>query len=228
MVSHWLMKTEPETFGIDDLERVKIEPWTGVRNYMARNLMRDRMQVGDEVLFYHSSCEPPGVAGLARVVRTGVVDATQFDPSSKYHDPDAKPDQPRWICVDVEFVRRLPRFVPLAELRAHPGLASMMLLQRGARPSVQPVSAEHHAIIVGLADQPAPPEAATTKAKAKTAQPAKAKAKAKRPVPAKAKAKAKAKQPAKAKAKQPTPAKAKQPAKTTRRKRAPRPATTRR
>jgi predicted RNA-binding protein with PUA-like domain len=159
MVSHWLMKTEPDTFGIDDLERVKVEPWTGVRNYMARNLMRDRMQVGDEVLFYHSSCEPPGVAGLARVVRTGVVDATQFDPSSKYYDPDSKADEPRWICVDVEFVRRLPRFVPLPELRAHPGLASMMLLQRGARLSVQPVSPEHHRIIVELASRPAPADA---------------------------------------------------------------------
>ena len=152
MVSHWLMKTEPDTFSIDDLARVKVEPWTGVRNYMARNLMRDRMQVGDEVLFYHSSCEPPGVAGLARVVRTGVVDATQFDPQSKYHDADSPPDAPRWICVDVEYVRHAPRFVPLAELRAHPGLAGMVLLQRGARLSVQPVSAAHYEIIRALAE----------------------------------------------------------------------------
>ncbi|HVV88783.1 MAG TPA: EVE domain-containing protein [Kofleriaceae bacterium] len=167
MVSHWLMKTEPETFGIDDLARVKVEPWTGVRNYMARNLMRDRMAVGDEVLFYHSSCEPPGVAGLARVVRTGVVDATQFDPKSPYFDADSKADEPRWICVDVEFVRKLPRLVALGELRAHPGLGGMMLLQRGARLSVQPVGPEHYAIIVGLADAPAPVPADDAKAKAK-------------------------------------------------------------
>jgi predicted RNA-binding protein with PUA-like domain len=190
MVSHWLMKTEPEAFSIDDLERVKVEPWTGVRNYMARNLMRDRMQVGDEVLFYHSSCEPPGVAGYARVVRTGVVDATQFDPESKYYDPDSKADAPRWICVDVEYVRRAPRFVPLAELRAHPGLASMMLLQRGARLSVQPVSPAHHAIIVALADRAGPaPGAAPARASARatsTVKPAKAKARPAKATPAKA------------------------------------------
>src|SRR5262245_23074442 len=108
MAGHWLMKTEPDTFGIDDLARARIEPWTGVRNFTARNFMRDGMQVGDAVLFYHSSCEPPGVAGLARVVRTGVVDDTQFEPSSKYYDPGAKRDDPRWICVDVEFVEKLP------------------------------------------------------------------------------------------------------------------------
>ena len=146
MVRHWLMKTEPDAFSIDDLARVKVEPWTGVRNYMARNLMRDQMQVGDEVLFYHSSCEPPGVAGLARVARTGVVDTTQFDATSKYHDPDSKADGPRWICVDVEFVRKLPRLIALAELRAHPGLEGMVLLQRGSRLSVQPVTAEQHAL----------------------------------------------------------------------------------
>ena len=214
MVSHWLMKTEPESFGIDDLERVKVEPWTGVRNYMARNFMRDQMAVGDPVLFYHSSCEPPGVAGLARVVKTGVVDATQFDPASQYHDPDSKAGEPRWICVDVEFVRRLPRFVALEELRAHPGLDGMMLLQRGARLSVQPVSEAHYEVIVALADTPAPVAKATTKAAAKV-KPAPAKkakpappAKKAKPAPAK-----KAKPAAKAKPKSPAKAKAKPPAK---------------
>jgi predicted RNA-binding protein with PUA-like domain len=144
------MKTEPETFSIDDLARVKVEPWTGVRNYMARNIMRDRMQVGDAVLFYHSSCEPPGVAGLARVVRTGVVDETQFDPDSKYYDPGAKRDDPRWICVDVGFVKKLP-LIPLATLRAQKPLAKMMLLQRGMRLSVQPVSPKEYELITGLA-----------------------------------------------------------------------------
>ena len=156
MVRHWLMKSEPDAFGIDDLVRVKVEPWTGVRNYMARNYMRDQMQVGDLVLFYHSNAKPPGVAGLATVARTGVVDATQFDPASQYHDPDSRPDEPRWICVDVELVRKLPRLVPLDELRAHPGLGGMVLLQKGSRLSVQPVSPEHYALVVALADGAAP------------------------------------------------------------------------
>src|SRR5690606_33227146 len=123
----WLMKTEPETFSIDDLERVKVEPWTGVRSTFARFQMR-KMQVGDEVLFYHSSCQPPGVAGLARVTRTNVIDETQFDPDSPYFDPKATRERPIWDCVDVEFVARLPRFVPLAEIRAELSLADMMLL----------------------------------------------------------------------------------------------------
>jgi len=157
----WLMKTEPDTFGIDDLARVQIEPWTGVRNYQARNLMRDQMQVGDDVLFYHSSVSPPGVAGLARVHRTGVVDATQFDPSSKYHDPDSDPDDPRWICVDVAFVEKFPVLVPLDVLRAQPGLEDMVLLRRGMRLSVQPVTAAEHKIIVKMARVQRPAEVTT-------------------------------------------------------------------
>ena len=141
------MKTEPDTFSIDDLARVGTEPWTGVRNYMARNHMR-AMQVGDGVLFYHSSCEPPGVAGLAKVVKTGVVDPTQFDPDSKYYDPKSKRDAPRWDCVEVELVEKFRRFVPLAELRADKKLAKMLLLRRGMRLSVQPVSADEYKRIV--------------------------------------------------------------------------------
>jgi predicted RNA-binding protein with PUA-like domain len=148
---YWLMKTEPETFGIADLERVKIEPWTGVRNYQARNLMRDQMQVGDSVLFYHSSTDPTGVAGLARIERTGVVDETQFDPKSKYFDAASQRDEPRWICVDVAFVERWPEVVRLDELRRTPGLEEMPLLRRGMRLSVQPVAAEEYKIIVKLA-----------------------------------------------------------------------------
>jgi predicted RNA-binding protein with PUA-like domain len=148
-MKHWLMKTEPDTFSIDDLARVKIEPWTGVRSYQARNLMRE-MTVGDEVLFYHSSCEPPGVAGLAKVVRTGVVDPTQFDPESKYYDPGSKRDEPRWICVDVAFVEKLP-LIPLATLREQKGLEKMLLLRRGMRLSVQPVSPKEYALILKLA-----------------------------------------------------------------------------
>jgi predicted RNA-binding protein with PUA-like domain len=149
----WLMKTEPETFSIDDLARVEVEPWTGVRNFQARNLMRDQMQVGDDVLFYHSSCEPPGIAGLARVARTGVVDETQFDPQSKYHDPTADRADPRWICVDVEFVAKLPALIPLADLRAQPGLEDMALLRRGMRLSVQPVTAAEKKVIDRMIDR---------------------------------------------------------------------------
>ena len=127
MPKYWLMKTEPETFSIDDLERVKVEPWTGVRSNFARFHMR-AMTVGDPVLFYHSSCEPPGVAGLAKVTKTRVIDETQFDPESKYYDPKATREKPIWDCVEVELVSRLPRFVSLSEIRAEPALAEMLLL----------------------------------------------------------------------------------------------------
>lgn len=149
-MQHWLMKTEPETFGIDDLARVKVEPWTGVRNYQARNFMRDQMKVGDRVLFYHSNATPPGVAGLAVVKRTGVVDATQFEPSSPYYDPASKREAPRWICVDVEFVEKLPRLIALDELRGNPALAGMVLLQKGSRLSVQPVKPEEYEAVVAM------------------------------------------------------------------------------
>src|SRR6478672_9634171 len=123
---YWLMKTEPETFSIDDLERIKVEPWTGVRSNFARFHMRN-MSVGDDVLFYHSSCEPPGVAGLARVAETGIVDETQFDPESPYYDPRSTHDKPLWDCVKVEYVAMLPRVVSLAELRAEKSLGKMLL-----------------------------------------------------------------------------------------------------
>ena len=155
-MQHWLMKTEPDTFGIDDLARVKVEPWTGVRNYQARNFMRDQMKVGDRVLFYHSNATPPGVAGLAVVKRTGVVDATQFEPSSPYYDPGSKRDSPRWICVDVEFVEKLPRLIALDELRANPALDGMVLLQKGSRLSVQPVSPAHYKAVLAMAKKAAP------------------------------------------------------------------------
>src|SRR4051812_15971230 len=155
-MSYWLMKTEPETFSIDDLERLKIEPWTGVRSMFARFHMRN-MSVGDEVLFYHSSCEPPGVAGLARIVRTHVVDETQFDPKSQYFDPKATREKPIWDCAEVEFVSRMPRFVSLGEIRAQPMLEDMPLLKKGMRLSVQPVTEEQYRRIVAMADEPAPP-----------------------------------------------------------------------
>jgi predicted RNA-binding protein with PUA-like domain len=157
------MKTEPDTFSIDDLERVRVEPWTGVRNYVARNHMR-AMSVGDEVLFYHSSCEPPGVAGLARVAKIGVVDPTQFDPESPYYDSRATPAKPIWDCVEVEFVAKLPHFVSLARLRGERALRGMILFQ-WSRLSVQPVTAAQWKRIVALGETAAPtPKPATRKA----------------------------------------------------------------
>ena len=153
-MKYWLMKTEPDTFSITDLERVKIEPWTGERSKFARNYMR-HMQVGDEILFYHSSCNPPGVAGIARVAKTGVVDPTQFDPASPYYDEKSKPEAPTWDCVEVEYVRTLPRLVALPELRKQRGLRSMMLF-KWSRLSVQPVDRKHFDRIVEMASVPEP------------------------------------------------------------------------
>ena len=159
---YWLMKTEPDGFGIADLERVKIEPWTGVRNYMARNYMR-QMSVGDGVLFYHSSVDPPGVAGLARVETTGVVDATQFDPESKYYEAKSKREAPLWDCVTVAYVETLPTYVELAALRAEPALAKMMCLRKGMRLSVQPVTAAEYSKIVTMGHAKPRPATATAR-----------------------------------------------------------------
>ena len=148
---YWLMKTEPDTFSIQDLERVKIEPWTGVRSLMARNFMRE-MTIGDEVLFYHSSCNPPGVAGIGRVAKTGVVDPTQFDPDSPYFDERSTPDKPRWDCVEIAYVRTLPRFVALPELKKTRALKAMMLF-KWSRLSVQPVDKKHYDRIVQMAEK---------------------------------------------------------------------------
>ena len=148
-MADWLMKTEPEVFGIDDLAERGREPWNGVRNYQARNHMM-AMAVGDRVLFYHSSCDPPGVAGLARVSRPAHPDPTQFDRTSEYHDPKSTPEAPRWFMVEVEFVEKFPTFVPLPELRETPGLDDMLLLRRGMRLSVQPVTKKQFELIVKL------------------------------------------------------------------------------
>jgi len=136
---HWLLKTEPESFSIDDLERVGREEWSGVRNFTARNLMRE-MRAGDLAFFYHSSTKLIGIAGICEIVAEAHPDSTQFDRASQYYDPSSTPQNPKWWCVDVGFVRRLPRFVALDELRAIPALAFMPLLRKGQRLSVQPVS----------------------------------------------------------------------------------------
>jgi predicted RNA-binding protein with PUA-like domain len=140
---YWLMKSEPEEASIDDLARAPDAtlPWTGVRNYQARNFMRDSMQVGDGVLFYHSSCAQPGIAGIAKVASTAYPDPTQFTSDSPYFDPKASPESPRWILVDVSFVRKTP-LISIATLREHPQLEAMRVLAKGNRLSITPVSAQ--------------------------------------------------------------------------------------
>lgn len=151
-MNHWLMKSEPDTFGIDDLRKrpKQTEHWDGVRNYQARNMLRDQMQVGDQVFFYHSNCAEPGIVGIARIVRAGYPDHTALDPESKYHDPKSTPENPRWYMVDVKFERRFTRTITLNELKEHPQLADMALLRRGNRLSVMPVTAEQWAYILTL------------------------------------------------------------------------------
>ena len=135
------MRSEPGECSVDDLVRAPNQtvPWTGVRNYQARNFMRDVMRVGDGVLFYHSSCPEPGIAGLAQVASAPYADPTQFDPASAYHDPKSSPQAPRWVLVDVRLERKT-RLLPLVELRGRPELASMRVLQRGNRLSITPVT----------------------------------------------------------------------------------------
>jgi predicted RNA-binding protein with PUA-like domain len=141
-MAYWLMKSEPDDVSIDDLAAAPKQtvPWYGVRNYQARNFMRDEMKVGDGVLFYHSSCPEPGIAGLAEVVSAAYPDATQFDPKSKYFDPKSTRESPRWMNVDVRLVRKT-QLLPLAQMREAKSLASMRVLARGNRLSITPVSA---------------------------------------------------------------------------------------
>jgi predicted RNA-binding protein with PUA-like domain len=134
------MKTEPDVFSIDDLKKKKRNSWDGVRNYQARNYMRDGMKIGDEILFYHSSTNPPGVAGIARVCREAYPDFTSWDPKSPYFDPRSTPTTPLWMMVDVEFVAKFPTYVPLDTLRMTPALKQMLVLRKGMRLSVQPVT----------------------------------------------------------------------------------------
>jgi predicted RNA-binding protein with PUA-like domain len=152
-MAYWLMKSEPDEVSIDDLVRELRVPWTGVRNYQARNYMRDDMRVGDGVLFYHSSCPEPGVAGLAEVASAAYPDETQFDPKSKYHDPKATRDAPRWLHVDVALVRKT-RLLPLAQMRERKELASMVVLKRGNRLSITPVTAPEWRAVLKLLDAP--------------------------------------------------------------------------
>ncbi len=138
---YWLMKSEPDEMSIDDLAKLprKTAPWTGVRNYTARNFMRDAMRVGDRAFFYHSSCPEPGIAGIVKIASRAKPDPTQFDPTSDYYDAKATRDAPRWMCVDVTFVEKT-RLVPIAEMRATRALEKMTTLQRGNRLSITPVT----------------------------------------------------------------------------------------
>lgn len=149
---HWLMKSEPEAFSIDDLERVGTEPWTGVRNYQARNFMRNGMKPGDGVLFYHSNCTPPGIVGIATVACEAYPDPTQFERKSHYFDPKATREEPRWFNVDVRFERKLSRLVPLDEIRRHADELGedFALTRRGSRLSVLPVSAAQWKFLLAL------------------------------------------------------------------------------
>ena len=144
------MKSEPDVYSIDDLERDQVEPWDGIRNYQARNFMRDDMRPGDLALFYHSNAQPPGVAGLCKVAETGLVDPLAFDAGSKYYDPKSDPDDPRWIMVSVGFVEKFPRYVPLPTLREDPELEGMLVIQRGQRLSIQPVEPVHFKRVMKL------------------------------------------------------------------------------
>jgi predicted RNA-binding protein with PUA-like domain len=150
---YWLMKSEPSVFGIDDLAKrpKKTEPWNGVRNYQARNFMRDDMKRGDLVFFYHSSCPQPGIAGIMKVSRAAYPDETQFDANSEYFDPKATRDNPRWVNVNVTLMRKT-RLIGIQELRSHPELASMQILKRGNRLSITPVSPAEWEFIMHLVE----------------------------------------------------------------------------
>lgn len=151
-MNYWLMKSEPDEFSIDDLKQCpkKTEPWDGVRNYQARNMMRDDMQKGDLAFFYHSNCDEPGIAGIMEIVSEAYPDPTAFDPEDKHFDAKSDADNPRWFLVDVRFKRKFKRTITLAELREHKALENMKLLQRGNRLSVMPVSRDEWEYIIGL------------------------------------------------------------------------------
>jgi len=151
-MNYWLMKSEPDTFGIDDLFKrpAQTEHWDGVRNYQARNMMRDDMKIGDQVFFYHSNCDEPGIVGIMQVARESYPDFTAFDPDDKHFDPKSNPDKPTWYMVDVKFVRKLSRNISLRELKLKTELADLALLRRGNRLSIMPVNAEQWAFILNL------------------------------------------------------------------------------
>ena len=151
-MKHWLFKSEPDEFSIDDLasQPRKTDHWDGVRNYQARNYMGDEMRVGDHAFFYHSNCKEPGIVGIVRSSREAYPDHTAFDPQDKHFDPKSDPDNPRWLLVDVAYQRKLHRPITLKELKEHPGLDEFRLTKRGNRLSIFPVSEDHWNLILSL------------------------------------------------------------------------------
>ena len=149
-MNYWLMKSEPSVFSIDDLKRRRTEPWDGVRNYQARNMLRDEMKKGDLAFFYHSNCEAPGIVGIMEIAKPGYPDPTAFDPASRYFDPKSDLDNPRWYLVDVKYRRKLKRPITLEELRQKPPLQKMQLLQKGNRLSVMPLTKKEWDYILGM------------------------------------------------------------------------------
>jgi predicted RNA-binding protein with PUA-like domain len=148
-MNYWLMKSEPETFGIDHLKKApnKTHCWDGVRNYQARNYMRDAMQIGDQAFFYHSNCKTPGIVGIVEIVSASYPDHTAFDPESKYYDPKATSANPRWFMRDIKFIKKLETMISITELRANPGLSNMIILKPGNRLSITPVTAQEWRVI---------------------------------------------------------------------------------
>ena len=153
-MKYWLLKSEPDVFSLEDLKNCpnQTEPWDGIRNYQARNLMRDKMKVGDQAFFYHSRQAEPAIVGTVRVVREAYPDHTSWDPSSKYFDEKSSPENPRWLMVDVQFESEFSRPVTLKELRSVPELKEMFLLRKGMRLSVQPVTEEEFQLILAIAN----------------------------------------------------------------------------
>ena len=149
-MNYWLVKSEPEAYSIDDLKRDKKIAWEGVRNYQARNFMRDSMKVGDKIIFYHSSATPPGAVGEARVCSLPYPDPSQFDAKSHYFDSKARKEKPIWYLVDIAFVRKFKRMVSLSEMRIHKELSGMALLQPGSRLSITPVSEKEYTFVSTL------------------------------------------------------------------------------
>ena len=155
-MNYWLMKSEPDVFGIQDLYQRpnQTEPWDGVRNYQARNMIRDAMKLGDQVIFYHSNCDEPGIVGIMEIAKEGYPDHTAFDPDDHHFDPKSDPANPRWMMVDVKFVRQFSRTIGLKQLKARPELANMAVVRAGNRLSVMPVSAEEWEFILRLETAP--------------------------------------------------------------------------
>lgn len=155
-MNYWLFKSEPSVYSIDDLQRDKKTSWEGVRNFQARNFLKEQVKKGDLVFFYHSNVDPPGIAGIAEIVREGYPDHNAFDPKHKYYDSKSKKDKPLWYMVDVGFVRKFDKFVSLTMIKEHPALQDMIVTKRGVRLSIQPVKPKEWEVIMKLAGEKLP------------------------------------------------------------------------